>query len=141
MPPRPTHVVDACAAIAYLKGEPGQDNLRQILTDERNSVAIHSVNLCEVYYDFLRSDGVAVADVAHGSLAGVLTILNDGEQGFLKRVARWKVGHVCGGHCLGIADAYAAATAEEYACPLVTTDHNDFDPVAQAGVLAIIWLR
>src|SRR5882672_9116652 len=129
MAARPTHIMDACAGIAYLKGEAGQADLTQILMDGRNSVAMHAVNLCEVYYDFLRSDGQQVADTAHNTLTGVVTILNDSGAGFLKRVARWKVGHVCAGHILGIADAFAAATAEEYACPLVTVDHGDFDTV------------
>src|SRR5579864_7648625 len=132
MAARPTHIVDACAGIAYLKAEAGHTSLTNILADGRNSVAMHAVNLCEVYYDFLRSDGQGAADTAHGTLTAVLTVLNDTGDGFLKRVARWKVGHVCAGHVLGIADAFAAATAEEYACPLVTVDHRDFDPVEHA---------
>lgn len=138
---RPTHIIDACAGIAYLKAEPGYQNLAALLTDTRNSVAMHSVNLCEVYYDFLRSDGQPAADAAHDTLVGLVTILNDTAPDFLKRVARWKVGHACGGHTLGIADAFAAATAEEYACPLVTIDHRDFDPVDQSKVIQIAWLR
>ncbi|MCU1242420.1 MAG: hypothetical protein JWO71_3146 [Candidatus Acidoferrum typicum] len=141
MAARPTHIVDACAGIAYLKAEAGHALLTNILTDGRNSAAMHAVNLCEVYYDFLRSDGQAAADIAHGTLTAVLTVVKDTGDGFLKRVARWKVGHVCAGHKLGIADAFAAATAEEYACPLVTVDHGDFDAVELAGALELLWLR
>lgn len=141
MPPRPTHVMDACAGIAYLKGDQGILDLPQILGDERNSVVIHAVNLCEVYYDFLRSDGQLVADEAHASIIRVVNVIEDAAEDFLKRVARWKVGHVCPGHTLGIADAFAAATAEQYACRLVTSDHRDFDPIEQAGALSILWSR
>jgi PIN domain nuclease of toxin-antitoxin system len=76
---RPTHVADACAAIAFLKGEAGCDVLTRILEDGASSVAIHAVNLCEVYYDFLRSDGQGAADIAHDALASVLTILDHGD--------------------------------------------------------------
>lgn len=138
---RPTHIADACAAIAFLKGEEGCDALAQIFQDGANSVAIHAVNLCEVYYDFLRSDGQGAADMAHDALTSVLTVLNDGNGNFLKRVARWKVGRACEGQTLGIADAFAAAAAEEYACTLITLDHGDFDSVDQAGTIQILWIR
>jgi len=141
MPARPTHIADACAAIAYVKGEPGHEQFAAILRDTRNSVVIHRVNFCEVYYDFLRSDGPAIAERAHETLAPVITILDPEGESFLKRVARWKVGHACPNHNLGLADAFAAATAEEFACPLITLDHGDFDPVEAAGVLQFIWLR
>jgi len=141
MPARPTHVADACAVIAYVKGEPGHENFTAILRDERSTVVIHKVNFCEVYYDFLRSDGAEVAERAHRAMTAVMSIVDPPGDEFLKRTARWKVGHTCAGHVLGIADAFAAATAEEYACPLITLDHGDFDPVDDAGLLQIVWLR
>jgi predicted nucleic acid-binding protein len=141
MATRPTHIADACAAIAYVKGEEGHEQFTGILRDTRNSVAIHRVNFCEFYYDFLRSDGAQTAERAHQTLAPVVTILDPAGESFLKRVARWKIGHACAGHVLGIADAFAAATAEEYACPLITLDHGDFDPVDDAGLLQFVWLR
>jgi hypothetical protein len=47
-------VLDACAMIAYLKGEPGGPVVMSLLRDPDASCYAHSVNLCEVYYDFLR---------------------------------------------------------------------------------------
>jgi predicted nucleic acid-binding protein len=38
-------------------------------------------------------------------------------------------------------DAVAAATAEKYACALLTTDHNHFDPVAGMGLIEVEFLR
>src|SRR3989338_4083337 len=120
---RPTHVVDACAVIAYLKAENGHERFAEILRDERNSPAIHAVNLCEVYYDFLKSDSIEVAEEAWRSASSVLAVVERVDEGFMKRVARWKVGYIVDGYNLGLADAVAAATAEEFACPLVTVDH------------------
>src|SRR5204863_3965514 len=52
-----TYVLDACAMIAYLRAEPGGMVVRDILADTRNYCVAHAVNLCEVYYDFLRRHG------------------------------------------------------------------------------------
>lgn len=139
MAARPTHIADACAAIALVKGEPGHQVITNILSDARNAVVIHRVNFCEIYYDFLRSDGPDIAEQASERLQAVMTIVDVEGESFLKRVARWKIGHACPGHNLGIADAFAAAMAEEYACPLITKDHGDFDPVAAAHIIQVTW--
>lgn len=136
MAAKPTHIVDASALVAYFKGEEGQDRFADLLRDERNVLAIHTANLCEVYYDYLRSDGLEKAEEAWTKAGEILSIITSIDPQFMKRVGRWKVDHN-----LGFADAFAAATAEENACPLVTTDHNDFGRVEQAGALQIVWLR
>lgn len=131
-----THVVDACALIAYFKGEAGHENFAQILGDEQKVLAIHITNLCEVYYTYLRSDGQIKADEAWENATAILRVLDILNSQFMKRVARWKVNYN-----LPIGDAFAAATTEEHACTLVTADHNDFDAIEVAGVLQINWLR
>jgi len=133
---KPTHIVDASALIAYFKGEDGESKFTELLNDERNVLAMHVVNLCEVYYGYLRSDGLEKAEEAWTKANGILAIIQSLDAQFVKRVGRWKVDHN-----LGLADAFAAATAEENGCPLVTTDHNDFEEVARTGALQIIWLR
>lgn len=133
-PATSTHIVDASSVIAYLKGEQGEEILAQLLQDERNALAIHAINLCEVYYNYLRTDGAAMADQAWDAACAVLGLLGLLEPQFVKRVGRWKVSHN-----LPLGDAVAAATAEEFGCALVTTDHNHFDPVQTA--LQIVWLR
>lgn len=59
-----THVVDASALIAYFKEEPGHERFAKLLADEENVLAIHIVNLCEVYYAYYRSDGQSRAEEA-----------------------------------------------------------------------------
>lgn len=48
------HVLDACAMLAYLNGETGAESVEALLADPDEPCFAHSVNLCEVYYDFLR---------------------------------------------------------------------------------------
>ena len=89
------------------------------LGDEANALAIHSVNLCEVYYLYLRHDGYERAEEAWEKSNSIVAVLDRMTPQFVKRVGRWKVEQG-----LSLADAFAAATAEEYGCPLVTTDRK-----------------
>lgn len=136
MAARPTHIVDASALIAYFKSEEGHENFADLLRDEQNVFAMHTANLCEVYYSYLRSDGPEQAEEAWAKANEILGVLEKADPQFMKRVGRWKVEHN-----LPLGDAFAAATAEENGCPLVTTDHNDFGAVEEAGALQIVWLR
>ncbi len=44
-----TCVLDACAVIAFLRGEEGADAVTSLLLNE--DCMAHAVNLCEIYYD------------------------------------------------------------------------------------------
>ena len=136
MAAKPTHIVDACALIAYFKEEEGHERFAELLVDEENVLAIHATNLCEVYYGYLRSDGADRADEAWQRATEILGVIDTLDLQFIKRVGRWKVDY-----SLGLADAFAAATAEMNACSLVTTDRNDFGAIEAAGALEIAWLR
>lgn len=135
MPAKPTHIIDASALIAYFNGEDGHDRFAQLLSDEQNVLAMHATNLCEVYYGYLRADGLERAEKAWEEAIRVVQILKELDDGFVKRVARWKVEYG-----LDLADAHAAAAAEEHACELVTTD-SDFDAANGAGALRVLKLR
>jgi PIN domain nuclease of toxin-antitoxin system len=56
-----TYVFDACALIALLKGEEGKDKInalfQQAYTGEI-TLAMSTVNLLEVYYGFIRDEGL-----------------------------------------------------------------------------------
>ena len=131
-----THIVDASALITYFNAEEGHEAFAALVADEENVLGIHATNLCEVYYGYLRSDGVERADEAWRRATEILGVIEAFSAQFMKRVARWKVDYN-----LGLADAFAAALAEEKACPLVTTDRNDFGAIEAAGALQIVWLR
>lgn len=136
MPPRTTHVIDASALIAYFGQENGHEVFAGLLANDQNVLAIHATNLCEVYYGYLRSDGIDRAEEAWEKAVSILGVIEKMDAQFMKRVGRWKADHN-----LPLGDAFAAAAAEDCACALVTTDHNDFDPIEAAGALQIVWLR
>ena len=129
---------DACAAIALLKDEEGADIVAALLKDEVNSVCMHAINVCEVYCDYLRSESVDEAEQAMETLRGLVGIIEDVSEDFRKRVARWKVNAP---QLKAWGDAFAAATAEEHGCPLVTADHNDFGEIAKSGEIEVSFFR
>jgi predicted nucleic acid-binding protein len=131
-----THVIDASALIAYLKGGQGHERFAELLADDENILAIHIVNLCEVYYNYYCSDGPDKAEEAWAKAISFLRVLEKADESFMKRVGRWKATQ-----SIPLADAFAAATAENDAVPLVTTDHTHFDQIEQAGLLQFTWLR
>ena len=48
------HALDACAILAYLRGETGGEKVAALLSDPAENCYAHTVNLIEVYYDFVR---------------------------------------------------------------------------------------
>lgn len=66
-----TYILDACAMIAYLRGEAGADVVSAILIDSMHEPLAHALNLCEVYYDFYRASG---ADVADGAVQDLMRV-------------------------------------------------------------------
>jgi PIN domain nuclease of toxin-antitoxin system len=54
-----TFVLDACAIIALLRNEAGAEITEQLLLEQ--TCIAHAVNLCEVYYDFLKAENESIA--------------------------------------------------------------------------------
>ncbi|WP_293066378.1 PIN domain-containing protein [Okeania sp. SIO2B3] len=53
-------VLDACAVIAFFRDESGAEKVEKYLSDSQYNSLIHAINMCEVYYDFWRSEGEEV---------------------------------------------------------------------------------
>lgn len=58
------HVLDACAALAFLLNEPGADQVEAALLDDDGVSYIHALNACEVFYHVHRHSGEADAQHA-----------------------------------------------------------------------------
>ena len=133
----PTHCLDACAVIAYLRQESGAEVLKEIIERPNSFLAMHVCNLGEVYYDFFRDDGLAAAQTAWANtLVLPLTLRRDTDDVFIQRVGVIKVAER-----VSFADAFALALAERLRVPLITTDHHEFDAVERKGHFRFHWLR
>lgn len=133
----PTHCLDACAVIAYLRQESGAEVLKKIIEQPNTLLVMHVCNLGEVYYDFFREDGIEAAQTAWANTVALpLTLRRDTDDEFVQRVGVIKVAER-----VSFADAFALALSERLHVPLVTTDHHEFDPLEQRGHFRFLWLR
>jgi len=115
-------VLDACAIIALLRNEPGAEITERLLL-EQNCMA-HAVNLCEVYYDFLKAESKDVANEAIWDIKKQgLIFREDMDSGFWQEVGSYKalIKRV------SLADCFAIALANREQATLVTSDHHEFD--------------
>jgi predicted nucleic acid-binding protein len=133
----PTHCLDACALIAYLREELGAHVLKELIERHDTFLAMHICNLGEVYYDFFREEGVTAAQAAWtNALTLPIDLRRDADDAFIQRVGVIKVEER-----VSFADAFALALAERLNISLVTTDHHESDPVEQKGHFRFLWLR
>jgi uncharacterized protein len=132
-----THVLDACAMIAYLQNEAGAPVVDGMLKDPGKQCFAHSINLCEVYYDTLRVSDEATADQAIADLfaAGVI------ERSEMDPVLWREVGKIKSRGRISIADAFCAALANRVGGDAVTSDRREFEPLAAAGVCSVTFIR
>ena len=130
-------VLDACAVIAFLRDEPGAEVVERFLAKEPPDCMVHAINLCEVYYDFLRVSGEDSAIWAIAVVRSIgLIVREDMDEAFWQQAGRFKVAHR-----LPLADAFALSLADRFAANLLTSDRGDFTRVAEAGACRILFIR
>jgi predicted nucleic acid-binding protein len=123
--------------IAYLTGEDGADVVEGHLTGDEDCMA-HVVNLCEVYYDFLRAKGEDRARSAIEDLESKgLLVREDIDRAFWQEVGRLKAAPVR----ISLADCFAIALSKRIAGRVATTDYHEFEPIAQQGICEVEFIR
>jgi predicted nucleic acid-binding protein len=136
-----TYVLDACALIAVLNNEQGSANVRKLLlqaTNDEISVFINPVNLLEVYYDLIKTDGLQQADdILQNIYSSAIKILSSIPPAIIREAGRFKTTY----KKMSLADAFACATAAVLSADLVTSDHKELEPVAAAESIQFYWFR
>lgn len=134
----PVSVLDACAMLAFLRREPGALRVDNLLAEPDGICYAHAVNLCEVYYDFLRTDDLPTARQAIAILlAAGVSPREDMTADFWQQVGDLKVNP----GRLSLADCFALALALLLGGTLVTSDHHEFDRIDTLGLLPILFIR
>ena len=133
-----TYVFDACALIAYVRGEPGDAIVEDILLDPRSECYIHAINACEVFYDFVRTSEVLVASSVIQDLKGSGIIISEDFDSDL-----WQPAGVLKANVkrISLADAIAITFADRIGATLVTSDHKEFDPLVELDLCEILFIR
>lgn len=130
-------VLDACALIAFLRGEPGADVVRAMFDDPDTECMAHAINLCEVFYDAIRDTGEDKASAALQDLQEIgLVTREDMDSQFWQQAGRYKAHNR-----LSLADCLALALADRVMGELMTTDHHEFDAVVQKGIGRVKFIR
>jgi len=138
LPAENVYVFDACAIIALLDDEPGGEVAETILAGEGHRCLVHLLNACEVYYHIFRRVDQKRADQLRGVLesygfeleAALVPALWQ-EASRLK--AEWRR--------VSLVDCFALALAIQEKATLVTSDHHELDPIAEAGLCPFRFIR
>lgn len=105
---------------------------------EEQRCLIHAVNVCEVYYDLLRRSDLENAHSLEGLLqAGGVEIQSTLPPNLWRQAGRIKAEL----RRLALADCFAMALTLQEGGVLVTADHREFDPIAEAGLCPIHFIR
>lgn len=132
------YVLDACAMIAFLRGETGADVVEQALLDAGGQCLVHSINLCELFYVFSRDGGEAAAVSAVSDLKALGVVeRSDLDEVFWIEAGRLKATQ----KKVSLADCCAITLTNRVGGTLLTSDHHELDPVAAAGVCNITFIR
>ena len=131
-------VLDACALIAFFKNEIGAEIVENYLSDNQYICMIHGINLCEVYYDFLRTGGDTIANTLIQDVQSLgLVIRDDLTISFWRQVGGYKASI----RRISLADCFALTLANRESGILVTSDRKEFEPVVPLNICQINFIR
>ncbi len=129
------YVLDAFALMAYLKGEPSAQRVRDLLSDAENrkcQVYLSIINLGEVLYNLERNNGLNKAHEALTIIQSLpLEILPADNQ------TVFAAAHVKATHPVSYADAFAIVAAQRLNGVVLTGD-TEFNDVAD--LVEVEWL-
>ena len=129
------YVLDAFALMAYLKGEPSAQRVRDLLSDAENrkcQVYLSIINLGEVLYNLERNNGLNKAHEALTIIQSLpLEILPADNQ------TVFAAAHVKATHPVSYADAFAIIAAQRLNGVVLTGD-TEFNDVAD--LVEVEWL-
>jgi PIN domain nuclease of toxin-antitoxin system len=122
------YVLDACAAVAFLRDEPGAPVVEAALTAPDIITTMHAVNLAEGYYVIARDSDEDTADATVQMLItdARINVCRDLDEGFCREVGRLRVAVRSEGWRISLADCFCLATARRLGGHVLTTDRTEF---------------
>jgi PIN domain nuclease of toxin-antitoxin system len=136
------NVFDACALIAFIRGEKGAEVVGTALADSARACFAHWVNLCEVYYVVARDEDEVRAEAALQALldAGVIPRL-DLDRPFCCEVGRLRARVKAERLRVSLADCFCMALARRVGGEILTSDHAELDPVVPLRLCVVRFIR
>jgi ribonuclease VapC len=136
-----SYIFDACALIALLNEEKGEGyevvaELFDRAEAGKITLCMSIVNLCEVYYGYIRNDGKEEADRIMKNVACLpLNIINTISETVYREASLFK-----GTYPLSLGDAFLCGTAKSTGAIIVTKDSEIRKP-EQAEGLTVLWIN
>ena len=135
--PQSYSILDASAMIAFLQGEPGAEVMESVLKDTKKKKVAHGVNMCEMYYHFLRQNNEAAAEGAVSTFLGLKVIVReDMDSAFWREVGQLKRAHT-----LALGDCFCIALAKRLGGEVVTSDHHEMNALVPLEICPILFIR
>jgi PIN domain nuclease of toxin-antitoxin system len=132
-----TYILDASAMVALIRREVGWDRVKDFLTRSGSVCCAHGMQLCKVYYSFLRASGAATARSAIDDLyAGGVTLREDLDTPFWQEAS-----HISATYGVPLIDSFCVALARRLKGEVVTADHKDFDPIVPLSLCVVQFIR
>jgi predicted nucleic acid-binding protein len=134
-----TYVLDACALVAVLKGEPGGVVVRDLYQKANNgeaSLIMNKVNLFEVYYGFYRENGKAYAENILENVKQSIVAVHEFSDEIFMEAGRLKAAYK-----MSLADSIAVAQASVSGGVLLTSDHHELDMAERKESIKFHWIR
>jgi uncharacterized protein with PIN domain len=131
-------ILDACALIAFLQEEPGAEVVEDLLEEPGSRCIVHAINAIEVQYDLLLRGANEDANALEQLLAQIGVEL---EHSLSESLSGAVAGLKARIRRISLADCFALALAQKRDATLVTSDHREFDPIAEAGICRILFIR
>lgn len=132
-------VLDACAFIAYLNGEPGAGKIEDLLGQaQENYVQVYAsaVNIYEVFYDCLKRDAATARQLLNEIYSLPITVVETLDRPLMDAAGGFKVSYR-----VSLADSLALGLAQLLNAQLVSTDHHEMDQIDRDGKIRFHWLR
>ncbi|GAB1372897.1 hypothetical protein MASR1M45_29610 [Candidatus Kapaibacterium sp.] len=133
-------VLDACAMIAFLSDEVGANKVQELL-DLANygniPLYIHQINLLEIHYGIVRSDGIELANHILAEIRKLpLKVVDKIDNHLFANSSYFKSNYK-----ISLADSIALGLSKSLKAKLVTSDHHEFDIIDNYHEVEFYWIR
>ena len=132
-------VFDACALIAYLNDEDGAIVVADLLARARSEqiqLYAAAVNVYELYYDCLKRDVETARQLLDDVYGLPITVVEALDRPVMQGAGAFKVAYR-----IALADSIALGLAQHLGAQVVSSDHQEFDPIERDGKARFRWIR
>ena len=133
-------ILDACALIALLAGEPGAEKVKSVIQgaiDEKITVRMNQINLLEVYYHIINVYGQNEANTVLEKIKQFpIEIITELSGNVFKEAGRIKSKYK-----IPLGDSITVAECIIGKGVLITSDHTGLDKIENAENIKIDWFR